>query len=290
VTSVTLSKPDKVLWPLAGFTKAALAEYYLAVAPALLPHLAERPVTLRRFPDGVDAPGWYQTNCRGPEWLPTSLVPGRRGEVFRMCRLEEPRALAWAAQVGALELHPLLAMADALDRPTALVLDLDPGPPADVLDCCAVALALRDELDALGLASFPKTSGSVGLHVYVPLNTGVSYADTKALARTLAERLARALPERVVATQKRSLRAGRVLVDWLQNEPMRSTVAPYSLRALPFPTVSMPVTWDEVDRAAAAGRPELLTFLPADALSRLDRLGDLFRPVLELEQRLPTAP
>jgi bifunctional non-homologous end joining protein LigD len=290
VTSVTLSKPDKVLWPLAGFTKAALAEYYLAVAPALLPHLAERPVTLRRFPDGVDAPGWYQTNCRGPEWLPTSLVPGRRGEVFRMCRLEEPRALAWAAQVGALELHPLLAMADALDRPTALVLDLDPGPPADVLDCCAVALALRDELDALGLASFPKTSGSVGLHVYVPLNTGVSYADTKALARTLAERLARVLPERVVATQKRSLRAGRVLVDWLQNEPMRSTVAPYSLRALPFPTVSMPVTWDEVDRAAAAGRPELLTFLPADALSRLDRLGDLFRPVLELEQRLPTAP
>jgi bifunctional non-homologous end joining protein LigD len=290
VTSVTLSKPDKVLWPLAGFTKAALAEYYLAVAPALLPHLAERPVTLRRFPDGVDAPGWYQTNCRGPEWLPTSLVPGRRGEVFRMCRLEEPRALAWAAQVGALELHPLLATADALDRPTALVLDLDPGPPADVLDCCAVALALRDELDALGLASFPKTSGSVGLHVYVPLNTGVSYADTKALARTLAERLARALPERVVATQKRSLRAGRVLVDWLQNEPMRSTVAPYSLRALPFPTVSMPVTWDEVDRAAAAGRPELLTFLPADALSRLDRLGDLFRPVLELEQRLPTAP
>jgi bifunctional non-homologous end joining protein LigD len=290
VTSVTLSKPDKVLWPLAGFTKAALAEYYLAVAPALLPHFAERPVTLRRFPDGVDAPGWYQTNCRGPEWLPTSLVPGRRGEVFRMCRLEEPRALAWAAQVGALELHPLLATADALDRPTALVLDLDPGPPADVLDCCAVALALRDELDALGLASFPKTSGSVGLHVYVPLNTGVSYADTKALARTLAERLARVLPERVVATQKRSLRAGRVLVDWLQNEPMRSTVAPYSLRALPFPTVSMPVTWDEVDRAAAAGRPELLTFLPADALSRLDRLGDLFRPVLELEQRLPTAP
>jgi bifunctional non-homologous end joining protein LigD len=290
VTSVTLSKPDKVLWPLVGFTKAALAEYYLAVAPALLPHLAGRPVTLRRFPDGVDTPGWYQTNCRGPEWLSTSLVPGRRGEVFRMCRLEEPRALAWAAQVGALELHPLLATADALDRPTALVLDLDPGPPADVLDCCAVALALRDELDALGLASFPKTSGSVGLHVYVPLNTGVSYADTKALARTLAERLARALPERVVAAQKRSLRAGRVLVDWLQNEPMRSTVAPYSLRALPFPTVSTPMTWDEVDRAAAAGRPELLTFLPTDVLARLDRLGDLFRPVLELEQRLPTAP
>jgi bifunctional non-homologous end joining protein LigD len=285
VSAVEVSNPDKVLWPEAGFTKANLAAYYAAVADALLPHLARRPVTLRRFPDGVDGWGWYQTNCRSaPDWLDTAVVPGREGAVFRMCLLETPAALAWAANMAAIELHPLLARVPNLDRPTSLVFDLDPGPPTDVLDCCELALELQARLATLGLEAFPKTTGSVGLHVYVPLNTPVTYAQTRRFARTLAESLA---DPRVVTVQKRSARVGKVLVDWMQNDAMRSTVAPYSPRAVPWPTVSMPLTWGEVADAVGRRRPELLTFTTEATLERLERHGDLFRPVLELEQRLP---
>jgi bifunctional non-homologous end joining protein LigD len=201
-----------------------------------------------------------------------------------MCLLETTEALVWAASMGGIELHPLLARSPELDRPTTLVFDLDPGPPADVLDCCEIALELRGRLDALGLASFPKSTGSVGLHVYVPLNTSVTYAETRRFARALAESLA---DQRVVTVQKRSARAGRVLVDWMQNDPMRSTVAPYSARAVPWPTVSAPVAWEEVTAALARRRPELLTFTTETVVARLERSGDLFGRVLELEQRLP---
>ena len=285
MTAVHVSNPDKVLWPEAGFTKADLAAYYRSVAEAILPHLAGRPVTLRRFPDGVEGWGWYQTNCRSaPDWIPTADVPGRDGAVFRMCLLDTTESLVWAASMGAIELHPLLARVPELDRPTTLVFDLDPGPPADVLDCCAIALALRKRLAGVGLASFAKTTGSVGLHVYVPLDTPVTYGETRRFARALAESLD---DPRVVTVQKRSARAGKVLVDWVQNDAMRSTVAPYSVRAVPWPTVSTPVTWEEVSDALARRRAELLTFTTETALERVERLGDLFRPVLELEQRLP---
>jgi bifunctional non-homologous end joining protein LigD len=231
VSAVEVSNPDKVLWPEAGFTKADLAAYYGAVADAMLPHLARRPVTLRRFPDGVDAWGWYQTNCRAaPDWVETTIVPGRGGAVFEMCLLDGPAALAWAANMAAVEVHPLLARVPDLGRPTSVVFDLDPGPPADVLDCCELALALRARLAELGLESFPKTTGSVGLHVYVPLNAPVPYSETRRFARTLAESLE---DPRVVTAQKRSARVGKVLVDWMQNDAMRSTVAPYSPRAVP---------------------------------------------------------
>jgi bifunctional non-homologous end joining protein LigD len=251
-----------------------MIDYYRAVAPALLPHLAGRPTTLRRFPDGVDAGGWYQLQWPkgSPAWLPRV-----RARELELALVEDVDSLLWAANLAAVELHPLPARAERLDEPTAVVFDLDPGEPAELCEACAVALLIRAELHALGLRSFPKTSGALGLHVVVPLNTSATFAAMKAFARALAERLPR---DRVVTTQNRALRAGKVLVDWLQNDPARSTVAPYSLRALPYPTVSMPVTWEEVE---AGGR----YFLASDALARLERLGDLHAPVLSLRQRLP---
>jgi bifunctional non-homologous end joining protein LigD len=279
--SFAVSNLDKVLWPEAGFTKRDVLEYYREVAPVLLPHLTGRATTLRRFPDGVEAGGWYQLQWpRGaPEWLPRV-----RGRDFELAVVDDLPSLLWAANLAALELHPLLAKADRPDEPTAVVFDLDPGMPADVIDAAEVALLIRDRLAAAGLESFPKTSGSIGMHVLVPLNSPATFAETKSFARTIARSLP---PERVVTTQNRKERAGRVLVDWLQNDASRSTVAPYSLRAVPFPTVSTPLAWDEVAHAVATKRPELLIFLARDALARIDRHGDLFAPVLDLRQSLP---
>ncbi len=283
-----LSSLDKVLWPQAGFTKADMIDFYARAAPALLAHIAGRPLTLRRFPDGIAGLNWYQTQCpRGhPSWVRTQALPNRRGGAHSFCLVNDLPSLVWAANLGSIELHPLLAHGERPDEPAALVFDLDPGAPADVLDCCRVAIWIRDLLAGLGLASFAKTSGSVGLHVHVPLNSPHSYGATKAFARALAQRLTAERPDLVVDNSKRSLRRGKVLVDWLQNNRTRSTVAAYSLRAMPWPTVSTPVSWDEIEAALAANRAELLTFEPADVLRRLDRLGDLFRPVLELEQTL----
>ena len=284
-----LTSLDRILWPEAGFTKGQLIDYYARVAPALLPHAEGRPMTLRRFPEGIGGPSWYQTTCPPghPEWIPVQVLPGRAGAVHRFCLLNDVPALIWAANLGSIELHPYLALGERPEEPTVLVFDLDPGPPADVVDCCRVALRLRDVLGAVGLASFPKTSGSVGLHVYVPLNTPHTYAETKAFARVLARRVAEEDPGGVTDQQKRSLRPGKVLVDWLQNEPRRSTVAPYSLRAAGWPTVSTPVRWDDVEQTLAARSAEHLTFEPEEALERLDRFGDLFAPVLTLAQELP---
>jgi bifunctional non-homologous end joining protein LigD len=284
-----LSNLDKVLWPAAGFTKGQMLDYYTCVAPTLLPHVSGRPMTLRRFPDGVERGDWYQIQWpRGaPAWLPTREVRARRGGVWRFCVIDDLPSLLWAANLAAIELHPLLAYGARPDEPTAVVFDLDPGPPADIVDCCEVALRLRYELDELGLAAFPKTSGSVGLHVYVPLNARHTYDETKAFARGLAQRLAETDPERVTERVQRTERAGRVLVDWLQNDATRSTVAPYSLRGTAWPTVSTPLTWDEVKEATTKRRPGLLTFDARLALDRLDRLGDVFAPVLEVEQALP---
>ena len=287
--ALRLSNLDKVLWPEAGFTKGQMLDFYAAVAPALLPHLAERPTTLRRFPDGVDAGSWYQIQWpRGhPAWLRSTPLPARAGGVYRFCLVNDLPSLVWAANLATIEFHPLLAHVVRPDEPQVVVFDLDPGPPADIVDCCEVAVRLRGVLEGLGLVSSAKTSGSVGLHVYVPLNTPGSYSETKAFARAVAARLSREHPDRVVEKTKKPLRAGKVLVDWPQNDATRSTVAAYSLRGTAWPTVSTPVTWDEVERALRARAPELLTFGPRDVLARLDRFGDLFRPVLEVKQTLP---
>ena len=281
--ALRLSSLDKVLWPEAGFTKGGLLDYYGKVAAALLPHLAERPVTLARFPDGVDRYGWYQTNCRGrPDWVPT-----RRIRDQEYCLVNDLPSLLWAANMGTIELHPFLARSDRLEAPDVVVFDLDPGTPAGILECGRVALWLRDALAEEGLASLPKTSGSIGLHVYVPLNSPATYGDTKAFARRLAGVLAERHPDSVVDEMAKRLRGGKVFLDWGQNDAAKSTIAPYSLRAMAWPTVSAPIAWEEVERATAERRSDLLTFGPREVLDRLERLGDPFESVLTLKQTLP---
>jgi bifunctional non-homologous end joining protein LigD len=286
---IRVTNPDRVLWPETGFTKAAMLDYYLAVADAILPHLRGRGITLRRFPEGVDGPGWYQANCRGrPPWVSTHDVRGKGGEPLRYCLVEEPATLAWLANLGTIELHPFLALAHRPDEPTALVLDLDPGPPASLVASARVALILREFLAALGLAAVVKTSGSLGMHVYAPLAPGHTFEATKGVARALAELLAKREPDLVVNTVSRSQRAGRVFIDWVQNDASRSTVAPYSLRATPWPLVSTPLTWDEVREAVAAGRGDRLLFAPREVLDRIGRLGDPFEAALSHGGTLPT--
>jgi len=271
---LALTNLDKVLWPQTGTTKAELIEYYVAVAPALLRHLEGRPLTLRRFPDGVEGITWHQNEIqREPDWFPVFETTGREGRRLRFATVDGLAALVWLANQAAIELHPFSWRIDRPREPTQLVFDLDPGAPAGLVEAARVALALRPLLEELRLDPRAKTSGSLGLHVHAALSEPL---DTKALAKGLAERLAEERPDEVVAEMRRELRTGKVFVDWLQNDVTRQTVAPYSLRGLAYPTVATPVSWDEVERAAAEGRPESLVFGPADVLERLDRLGDLF--------------
>jgi bifunctional non-homologous end joining protein LigD len=280
--SVRVTTPERVLFPAVGFTKGDLVRYYRAIAPALLPHLADRPTTLARFPEGVDAYGWYQTECRGPDWIRRRLVGTQR-----YCVIDDLASLMWAANAAAIELHPLPSRGDEVDRPTHVVLDLDPGPPAALPECCRVALALRARLAADALDAVPKVSGSLGLHVVVPVDGEATFTGTKAYARALARELAAAEPDLVVDRPSRALRQGRVFVDWSQHVPTRSLVAPYSLRASHRPVVAAPVEWDEVERAARAADAASLAFAPDTVLERVERRGDLARPLLEARQKLP---
>ena len=268
---------DKVLWPETGTTKAELIEYYAAVAPTLLPHLEGRPLTIRRFPDGVEGVSWHQNECQGePDWFPVFETTGRGGRRLRFCMVDGLSSLVWLANQAAVELHPFLWRAERPRQPTQIVVDLDPGPPAGLVECARVALLLRPLLEEHGLAPLVKTSGSLGLHVQAPLAEAF---DTKRLARELADRLADQRPDEVVAEMRRTARTGKVFVDWLQNDVTRQTVAPYSLRGLAWPTVATPLAWEEVERCAEEGRAELLVFTPADALERIERQGDLFAPL-----------
>jgi bifunctional non-homologous end joining protein LigD len=285
---VRLTNLDKVLWPRLGLTKGWMVDYYTAVAPALVPHLAGHPLTLHRFPDGVGGIHWYETRAPAhPPWVRTVTFHMRRtGKVFDVCVLDDPASLVWAAQIAAVELHPFLGTAADLDRPTMVVLDLDPGPPATVVDCCRVAVRIRDLLAELGLRAWAKTSGGAGLHVVVPLNTPVGYGETKGFARAVAAVLERDDPGSVTSVMARAARPGKVFVDWGQNDAGKSTVAPYSLRGFEVPTVATPVRWDEVEQVGASGAPGALTFLPTDVVRRLED-GDLLAPVLDVEQALP---
>jgi bifunctional non-homologous end joining protein LigD len=273
-----------VLWPETGFTKGELIDYYARIAPVMLPHLAGRPITLRRYPNGVDAASFFEKNCPShrPPWLQTIKM----GDVS-FCLLEEPADLVWVANLAAIELHPSLATRDDLERPTAIVFDLDPGPGADVLTCGKVALMLREALGSLSLTSLIKTSGSKGLQLYVPLNTAVTYEQTKPFSLALAQVLERAHRDLVVTTQDKSVRPNKVLIDWSQNTSFKTTVAVYSVRARPRPTVSTPVTWQEVEAACDAGDPGALAFEAPAVLDRVERLGDLMASVLTTKQKLP---
>jgi bifunctional non-homologous end joining protein LigD len=274
---LALTNLDKVLFPEVGLTKAQLIEYYVAVAPVLLPHLAGRPLTLRRFPDGVDGVSWHQNECRGePDWLPVHETRGRGGRPLRFCMVDGLPALVWLANKAVVELHPFLWRVEAPREPTQIVFDLDPGPPAGLLECARVALALRPLLEELGFAPLVKSSGSLGLHVHAPLAEPL---DTKPLARAIAERLAASRPDEVVAEMRRSARPGRVYVDWLQNDPGRQTVAPYSLRGVPRALVAAPVLWAELEQAVQEQRPQLLEVAAADIPARIERHGDLFAPL-----------
>jgi bifunctional non-homologous end joining protein LigD len=287
--ALRLTNLDKVLWPETGFTKGQMIDYYARAASVLLPHLSGRPLTLARFPDGVDGPGWYQTSCpHPPPWLPTLPVPSPRGGSGRdYCLVNDLPSLVWVANLAAVELHPLLSTSPRLETPTAVLFDLDPGPPAGLLECATIALRLRDVLSAAGLASWAKTSGSLGMHVHVPLNSPAGYDQTRPFARSVAALLARRHPDRVVDRMARAARSGRVFVDWSQNHANRSTAGVYSLRAQDWPLVSTPLAWEEVEAAVAGGDECALVFDAGAVLERIERHGDLFRPVLELAQVLP---
>jgi len=289
---ILLKNLDKVFYPAVGFTKRDVVEYYARVAPALLPHLQDRPLTLKRYPEGVDGPFFYEKRCprHRPDWFRTEPVWSEGNEEYlRYCVVDDLASLVWLASVADLELHTSLALARAVDAPTALVFDLDPGPPADLLACCDVALLLRRLMGELGLECLAKTSGSKGMQVYVPLNGPVTYDETKPFAHAVARLLEGRHPDLVVERMTRSLRTGKVLVDWSQNDRNKTTVCAYSLRARPRPTVSTPLRWIEVERAARTRRADALVFEARDVLARVDRHGDLFEPVLSLRQRLPAA-
>jgi bifunctional non-homologous end joining protein LigD len=287
VTRPALTSLDRVLWPAVGFTKGDMLSYYEAIAPVLLPHLAGRPLTLGRFPGGVERPGFATTECRGrPGWVRTVAVPLRSGEAREQCVVDDLPSLLWVVNLGSIELHAFPSAADRLEEPAYVVFDLDPGPGAGLLDCCGIALWLRDVLADDGLQGVCKTSGGLGLHVYVPLASGHSFGESKAFARSLAVRLAGEQPELVTSGREISSRTGRVLIDWIPNSPRSLTVTPYSLRAADLPSVSTPVGWDEVESAALGNSDEGLSFSPREVLERASVLGDLFRPVLELPQHL----
>jgi bifunctional non-homologous end joining protein LigD len=285
-----LSNLDKVLYPEAGFTKAQVIDYYTRIAPAVLPHLRGRPLTLKRYPNGVEQGYFYEKECPShrPEWVRTEAVPIRSEDrVVNFCLAEDLPTLVWLANLADLELHTSLSLAVPIERPTILAFDLDPGPPAAVLECARVALALRELLEPLGLEGWVKTSGSKGLQVYFPLNTETTYAETKPFALAVAQLLERRYPDLVVSSMRKELRAGKVFVDWSQNDQHKTTVSVYSLRARERPTVSTPVTWDELEAALAAGERDCLVFDSDAALARVAEHGDVFAPVLECRQELP---
>jgi bifunctional non-homologous end joining protein LigD len=285
---VSLTNLDKRLYP-SGFTKAEVVDYHARIAPWAIPHLAGRCLTFRRFPDGTDAAGFFEKRCNKhrPEWVPVALGPGDRRGGIEYCCIEEPAAMVWAANLAAIEIHAPMAYAADLDTPAALVFDFDPGPRTSVVECCQVALATNGVLSAVGLEGWCKTSGSKGLQMYVPLNTpGVTHQGAADFALAVGQVLERQLPGRVTTIMSKEARPGTIFVDWSQNAHHKTTIAPYSLRARPTPTVSTPVTWDEVE-ACASGTLELV-FEAGEVLERVEAVGDLFEPVLTVEQELPT--
>ncbi len=282
-----LSNLDKVFYPAVGFTKGQVIDFYRRVAPVLLPHLRDRPLTLKRYPDGVEGQFFYEKQCPSyrPDWIKTVAVQNKRE--IHYCLANDLSTLIWLANLADLELHTSLAHAKDVMRPSMMVFDLDPGEPAAILECAQIGIELRDLFRNLGLDCYPKTSGSKGLQIYVPLNTPVTYEDTKPFAHAIAMLLEQKLPKLVVSNMKKSLRKGKVFVDWSQNDDHKTTICVYSLRARERPTVSTPVKWDEVETALKKKDPGRLVFDSDTVVKRVDKHGDLFAPVLEQKQKLP---
>src|SRR3954466_4396624 len=287
---IPVSNLQKVLYPKAGFTKGQVIDYYIQIAPVLLPHLKDRPLTMKRYPNGVEAGFFYEKNCPAhrPKWVKTAAVWSEgNNRIMDYCLAQDLPTLVWAANLADLELHTSLARKKDVARPTVMVFDLDPGAPADIVLCCQVGLWLRDLLASMKLESFPKTSGSKGLQVYVPLNTAVTFDQTKNLSRSLAQHLEREHPKLVTSNMSKALRKGKVFVDWSQNDEHKTTVCVYSLRAKEEPTVSTPLKWDEVEVCLKKKKADLLKFRCEKTLARVDKLGDLFAPIESMKQKLP---
>jgi bifunctional non-homologous end joining protein LigD len=280
---------DRILFPQTGTRKADVLGYYAAISPLMLPHLEDRLLHMHRYPEGVEGPRFWQKACpeHRPDWLPTAPVWSRDKRAYiEYCVVNEPAALLWAVNLGSIELHSSLHRQEDLHRPTVLAFDLDPGPGTNILHCCEIGLRLRALFDALKMASYPKTSGSKGLQLYVPLNTEITYELTKPAARQIAELLEEQTPGAVVSRMARAVRRGRVLIDWSQNTEHKSMVCVYSVRARATPTVSTPVTWQEVEDAVDTGDSARLSFEMAEVLERVKHHGDLFAPVLTISQDL----
>ncbi len=286
-----LSNLDKVLYPETGFTKGQMIEYYGRVAEVLLPHLRERPLTMKRYPEGVRGFFFYEKECPSyrPSFIRTATVQREHhpGEKIHYCTIEDTAALIWVANLASIELHILLSRKGNVHRPTSIAFDLDPGPGLTTADCAWAAFELKKELDDAGLQSFPKTSGKKGIHLYVPLNDpSVTFDDTKAFAHGMASALEERFPDRIVSKMGKHLRNNKIFIDWSQNDDHKTTVAVYSLRATESPSVSTPITWDEV-RQVLHKKTTTLVFTPDQVLGRIKTKGDLFKPVLTLKQKLP---
>ncbi len=287
---LNLTNLEKVMYPEAGFTKAQIIDYYVRIAPYLLPHLKGRPLTMKRYPEGVGKFFFYEKNCpkHRPDWVQTTAVWSYGNNRWMdYCMVQDLPTLVWAANLADIELHTSLSLGKKIDQPTMLVFDLDPGAPANIVQCCQVGLWVRKVFAELGLKAFAKTSGSKGLQVYIPLNTAVTYEGTKPFAHELARLLERAQPELIVSDMKKALRTGKVFVDWSQNDQYKTTVCVYSLRAKDRPTASTPVSWEEVERCLKKQDPSLLVFEAEKVIDRADKMGDSFEPVLTLKQKLP---
>jgi bifunctional non-homologous end joining protein LigD len=288
--TLSVSSLDKILYPAAGFTKGDVIRYFIDLSPVLLPHLQDRPITMKRYPEGVGKFFFYEKNCprHRPDWVNTAPVMSeRRGGIMHFCVVNNLASLVWMGNLADLELHTSLARAPHVDRPTVMVFDLDPGEGTHYLHCCEVALWLREKFDALKLKSFPKTSGSKGIQLYVPLNTPCTFDETKHVSRQIADAVAAEHSERVVTNMLKRLRVGKVLIDWSQNDEHKTTVSVYSLRATPQPQVSTPLSWSELEKLWKKGDLDAFRFSPDDVRARVRQHGDLFAPVLELKQKLP---
>jgi bifunctional non-homologous end joining protein LigD len=287
---LSLTNLEKVLYPETGFTKGQVIDYYARIAPVLVPHLAGRPLTLKRYPEGVDKEYFFEKNAtkHRPDWVKTAPIwsEGNHRNINYILA-NDLSTLVWIANLASIELHPSLSLAKDIMCPTMMVFDLDPGPPANIVQCCQVGLWLKEIFDHFDLQSFPKTSGSKGLQIYVPLNSTTSYEQTKPFAHALARLLEQEHPDMVLSDMKKQLRVGKVFVDWSQNDDHKTTIGVYSLRAREHPTASTPVTWDEVAGAFKKKDAKLLVFEAGDVLQRVEKMGDLFEPVRTLKQKLP---
>jgi bifunctional non-homologous end joining protein LigD len=288
--SLKLTNLDKVLYPATGFTKGQVVDYYARIAPVLIPHLAGRPLTMKRYPGGVSEEFFFEKNApkHRPDWVKTTAVlsEGNNRTMYYLV-VEDLPTLVWIANLASIELHPSLSLGSDIETPTMIVFDLDPGPPANIVQCCQVGLWVRDIFEHFGLQSFAKTSGSKGLQIYIPLNTKTSYDETKPFANAIARLLEQEHPDLVVSDMKKDVRTNKIFVDWSQNDQHKTTISVYSLRAREKPTVSTPVRWEEVEQALKRKDAGLLVFEAKDVLARVDKMGDLFAPVQTLKQKLP---